>query len=70
MTVATKVKTETEKLREELDDLKAGRAAHVHNPRDGTASFRCTSPYCDDLGSSECMGPPPNYAPTEKYKRG
>jgi hypothetical protein len=69
MIVATKTKTETEKLREELDDLKAGRPSHSHIPRDGTAPFRCTSPYCDDLGSAEPMGPPPNYEPAEKYRR-
>jgi hypothetical protein len=69
MTVPAKAKTGEERLREELDDLKAGRPTHTHTPRDGSSAFRCTSPYCDDLGSDEPMGPPPNYAPTEKYRR-
>lgn len=63
------IKSETERLREELEDLRAGRAFHIHNPRDGSETFRCFSPYCDDLGSNSPSGPPPNYEPTEKYRR-
>lgn len=66
---AKKERSNEEKLRQELNDLRSGVASHTHAPRDGSPSFRCTSPYCDDLTESEPMGPPPAYAPTDKYRR-
>jgi len=58
-----------EQLLQQIEDLKRGTAFHVHTPRDGTSSFRCSSPYCDDLGAADPMGPPPAYAPAERYRR-
>lgn len=54
---------------QELADLKAGRTSHTHVPRSGADPFRCTSPYCDDLGLDEPMGPPPLYADAPRYRR-
>jgi len=72
--MATKVDKTTDqlelgRLRQELADIKSGTPVHVHLPRDGSASFRCTSPYCDDLGSNFPFGPPPNHEPAERYAR-
>lgn len=51
------------------DTTDDGLPFHVHKPRDGTAAFRCVSPYCEDLGSSEPMGRPPNYEDDPRYRR-
>ena len=67
--MAEKKISEEERLRQELADVKAGVVYHFHLPRDGSASFRCTSPYCEDLGAAAPVGGPPNYEPTERYRR-
>lgn len=61
--------SETERLRQEVADLRAGTKFHLHEPRNGAEPFRCSSPYCEDLGSDSPVGPPPAYAPTERYRR-
>ena len=60
---------ELHRLRQELADVKSGIPFHFHVPRDGSAGFRCTSPYCDDMGSAYPYGGPPNYEPAERYAR-
>lgn len=56
-------------LQLEIDDLKAGRPSHVHTPRDGSGQFRCTSPYCEDLGSEIPATSPSGREDPDKYRR-
>lgn len=62
---ATRVKD----LQLEIDDLKSGRSSHMHTPRDGSAPFRCTSPYCEDLGSEIPATSPAGREDPDKYRR-
>lgn len=67
--MATKEKVSREAaLLQEIADLRAGVAVHEHRPRDGSDPFKCTSPYCEDLGGPS-VGPPPAYEPTDRYRR-
>lgn len=67
-------KTRAEMLAEELNDLRSGIPYHSHRPRDGSPAFRCTSPYCDDLGGNCPKGEPltneSREERMERYSRG
>ena len=63
-------KSKEEELREELHDLRAGIPSHQHQPRDGSGAFRCTSPYCEDLGSAEPATSPSGREDSTMYRRG
>jgi len=63
-------KSVEETLREELHDLRAGVTSHQHQPRDGSGAFRCTSPYCEDLGSAMPTTSPAGREDPDMYRRG
>lgn len=62
-------RTREELLLLEIADLRSGTAFHHHKPRDGSEPFRCTSPYCEDLGSSNPRGAPGERDDVERYLR-
>lgn len=70
MPETTKKKSNEERLREELADLRAGRGAHRHEPRDGSEPFSCVSPYCEDLGSAIPATSPAGREDPDQYRRG
>lgn len=66
----TATKRELELL-QEIADLRAGVPSHEHKPRNGKAPFRCTSPYCEDLGAEDPRGAPGDVNDdVERYRRG
>lgn len=64
-----KKKTTEEKLRDEIADLRANRPYHIHVPRDGSESFRCVSPYCEDMGSADPTTSPSGREDPDLYRR-
>lgn len=56
-------------LRLELADLRSGKPSHTHVPRDASPSFRCTSPYCEDLGSEIPATSPTGREDPDRYRR-
>jgi hypothetical protein len=56
-------------LRLELADVRSGKPSHTHTPRDGSPPFRCTSPYCEDLGSEIPTTSPSGREDPDKYRR-
>lgn len=60
-------------LLQELSDLRAGIAVHVHTC--GEHTWRCTSPYCDSI-AMKCLkhgggplGAPPTHEIVPRYER-